>query len=365
MSSTELLLKTPLHDLHVAAGGRMVPFAGWDMPVQYSGVIAEHTAVRTSAGIFDVSHMGQFILSGSSAFHDLQRMLSNDLGLLADDGTAQYTLLMNDEGGIEDDLIVYRQAADRFLLVVNAANVAHDRGLLTRGKSAHTVLDDVSADYAMIALQGPLALDVLADVFVDVREHRPFTFSTTDFDGAPIIVAMTGYTGERGCELMLAPDAARTLWQRLAADGRVTTCGLGARDTLRLEACYPLHGNDIGPATSAVEAGLSWACGWDTEFVGREALDEERIRGSHRRLVALATIERGIPRAGCEVIYEGEVAGHVTSGTMSPSIGVGIGLAYVTSAAAEIGTGIEIDVRGKLRAARVARKPLYKKEKPA
>ena len=340
----------------------MVPFAGWAMPVQYEGVIAEHRAVRQSAGLFDVSHMGQVFVAGPTAALDLQRLLSNDIGKLVEDGQAQYTLLTNERGGIEDDLIVYRLEVDEFLLVVNASNVAHDLELLRRGVSESTGVEDHSDDWAMLALQGPLALDVLADHVVDVRQLAPFRFVRAEHAGGEVIIATTGYTGERGCELLVRAPQAPALWEVLAADDRVCPTGLGARDTLRLEVCYPLHGNDIDATTSAVSAGLGWVCGWSTDFVGRDALRAERERGATHKLVALQMLERGIPRAGCLLLLEGEQVGHVTSGTMSPTLGIGIALAYVRSDLTSTGTELEVDIRGKRFRARVEEKPLYHKE---
>jgi aminomethyltransferase len=359
MTSNDVLEETPLHARHVAAGARMVPFAGWEMPIQYEGVIAEHKAVRSSAGLFDVSHMGQFFVSGPGAFDDLQRLLSNDLGKLEENGMAQYTLLTNDAGGIEDDLIVYRFAEESYLLVVNAANAEHDLGIIESGVSDHTEVRDVSEDHAMLALQGPRSLHVLAEVCgVDIRALEPFRFVEVEIDGVPVTVATTGYTGERGCEILVAPDRAAWLWDYLLVDGRVSPAGLGARDTLRLEVCYPLHGNDIGSETSAVAAGLGWVCGWDTDFVGVDALQSERASGPAERLVALAAVERGIPRAGCAVTSDGAVVGRVTSGTMSPSLGIGIALAYVRTDLAVPGTPLCIDVRGRELPVEVRSKPL-------
>jgi len=353
---------TPLYELHVAAGGRMVDFAGWDMPIQYSGVIEEHTAVRTSAGLFDVSHMGQLVVEGPGARLDLQRLLSNDIDKLTHDGMAQYTLLTNEQGGIEDDLIVYREEVDRFLLIVNAANTDHDREWLMSGIGTATAVRDVSDKLAMFALQGPSALDVLADLLCDVRDLHPFRFVESSWQGGRVIVATTGYTGERGCEILVPAHAAASLWTALAADDRVTLCGLGARDTLRLEVCYPLHGSDIGPETSAVAAGLGWVCGWSTDFVGRASLRADRENGTPRTLAAVVMAERGIPRANCELLADAEVVGLVSSGTMSPSMGEGIALAWVDQAHADPGTSLKVDIRGKVRSVRIVEKPIYRKE---
>ena len=350
---------TPLFDQHVQLGARMVPFAGWSMPIQYEGVIAEHRAVRESAGLFDVSHMGQFWLSGSTAHADLQRLTSNNSAAL-NDGDAQYTLLTNERGGIEDDLIAYRFAPDTYLLVVNAANIANDLQHILGRVSETTTVRDASADTAMFALQGPRAMDVLRDTCgIDITSMRPFQFVEAEIDGAPVTVATTGYTGEAGCEILMENASAPDIWDRLLSDARCSPVGLGARDTLRLEVCYPLHGNDIDATTTPVEAGLGWVCHWDEPFTGSDVLLEQRSSGPHRKLVAIAAVERGIPRQGCPVLIDGAVAGEVTSGTMSPSLGIGIALAYVSAANAVPGQTVTIDVRGRQVQAEIRPKPLY------
>jgi aminomethyltransferase len=360
---TPTLRETPLHARHVSLGARMVPFAGWSMPVQYTGVIEEHRAVRNGAGVFDVSHMGRFAVTGERAHADLQGMLSNDLDALAP-GDAQYSLLTNETGGIVDDLIVYRQP-DGYLLVVNAANRAVDLEHLLGGLSAGTTLTDESDVTAMLALQGPnvlALLEGLSEGLFDATSARGFTWGEAMVAGVPCIVARTGYTGEPGVELIsVAPDAGR-LWDALLAAG-ATPCGLGARDTLRLEVCYPLHGNDIGPDTNAIEAGLGWVCALERDFTGVEALRRTKGAGPARRLAAFRMLERAIPRQGCDILDpDGRVIGQVTSGTMSPSLGYGIGMGYVPAAHAEPGHAIVIDVRGRRFGAEVARKPLYRKE---
>lgn len=359
----QTLSRTPLYELHVAAGARMVPFAGWEMPVQYEGVIAEHKAVRSSAGMFDVSHMGVAIVHGGSAVDDLQRILSNDITKLTDDGMAQYTLMTNAQGGIEDDLIVYRLESNRFMIVLNAANVVDDIAWLKANTSADTSVEDASADWALIALQGPIALNVLADTLnVELRDEKPFRFQQVDVMSHNIFAATTGYTGESGCELIVPVDIAQGIWTALAADSRVSLCGLAARDTLRLESCYSLHGNDIGPDTSAVAAGLGWVCAWGTDFTGEDVLQQQKDTGVARKLVAIEAVDRAIPRAGYDVVIDDSVVGTVTSGTHSPTLDMGIALAYVDSANAEPGTSVFIDVRGKYRAARIVSKPFYNKE---
>jgi aminomethyltransferase len=329
----------------------MVPFAGWEMPVQYAGVIEEHRAVRTDAGAFDVSHMGEFEVEGPRARDLLQSALSNDVERIAI-GEAQYTLLTNERGGIVDDLIVYRLDQCRYLLVVNAANREIDFEWLKSREIAGSDVRDVSDEYALIAVQGPRAIERLA-----LPPAKAFTFAETTIDGIEVMVNRTGYTGEDGCELMCMAEDAGALWDAVLARG-VVPCGLGARDTLRLEVCYPLHGNDIGPDTDAISAGLGWACALDKEFEGAEVLRRIKGEGPERRLVAFVMEDKAIPRHGMPVGGGGEV----TSGTHSPMLEAGIGMAYVPVAHAKPDTELTIDVRGKPRAARVVKKPIYKRE---
>jgi aminomethyltransferase len=313
------------------------------MPVQYTSIVAEHRAVRTSAGVFDVSHMGELSLAGEGAHDYLQARLSNDLGRIGD-GQAQYTLLTNERGGIVDDLIAYRRGTDDYLLVVNAANVDADHGALDE-------TEDVSAQWALLAVQGPEALERLG------IELEPFTFREDEVLGIRCLVAGTGYTGERGCELGCAPDDAVALWDAILERG-IVPCGLGARDTLRLEVCYPLHGNDISPERTPIEAGLGWACALDKEFTGVDLLRRQKEEGPAEKLVAFVMEERAIPRQGMRVVEGGEV----TSGTLSPMLDIGIGLGYVRAELADSGTTLSIDVRGRPKAARVVKKPIYRRE---
>jgi aminomethyltransferase len=346
-----MLRRTPLYDRHVAAGGRMVPFAGWEMPVQYAGVIPEHLAVRRDAGVFDVSHMGEIEVEGPSARDFLQAALSNDVDRIAPGG-AQYSLLTNEAGGIVDDLIVYRLDVHRYLLVVNAANREIDFAHLKTRELRGSDVRDVSEDHALLAVQGPKALERLG-----LAPAKAFTWAMGTLDGIEIFIGRTGYTGEEGVELACAPDDAESLWDAILARG-VTPCGLGARDTLRLEACYPLHGNDIGPQWDAISSGLGWACALGTDFTGAERLREVKNRGPERRLVALRMRDKAIPRHGMAI----EGGGEVTSGSHSPLLDVGIALGYVPSAQAEVGTQLVVDVRGKPRRAEVVRKPFYERE---
>ena len=347
----QTLLRTPLYERHAALGARLVSFAGWEMPVQYEGVIHEHRAVRTDAGVFDVSHMGELEVEGPRAHELLHGLLSNDLDRV-EPGGAQYTLLTNERGGIVDDLIVYRLDPHRYLLVVNASNRQADFEWLRDREIRGSDVRDVSDEYALLAVQGPRALERLG-----LPDAPAFTWQEAELDGVEVMVNYTGYTGESGVELMAMADDGPELWDRVIARGAVP-CGLGARDTLRLEVCFPLHGNDIGPNTDAISAGLGWTCALDKEFTGVEELRAVKERGPEERLAPFVMDEKAIPRQGMPVIEGGEV----TSGTHSPMLGVGIGMAYVPAALAEPGSEITIDVRGAQRRARVVKKPIYKRE---
>jgi aminomethyltransferase len=345
----QTLLRTPLYERHVALGARLVPFAGWEMPVQYEGVISEHVAVRTDCGVFDVSHMGEVEVEGPRARELLQSALSNDLDRL-DPGRAQYTLLTNEHGGIVDDLIVYELEPERFLLIVNAANREADFAWLRERELHGSDVRDVSDDYALLAVQGPRSLERLG------LPHAPaFTFAAGELDGVECTVNRTGYTGETGVELLVPAESGALLWDRVLVRG-ARPCGLGARDTLRLEVCYPLHGNDIGPDTDAISAGLGWVCALEKEFTGADELRRIKEAGPERRLVAFVMQEPGIPRRGMAIAEGGEV----TSGSHSPMLERGIGLGYVDSELAKPETELTIDVRGKPRRAKVAKKPIYK-----
>ncbi len=346
----QTLQHTPLHSRHVELGARLVPFAGWEMPVQYEGVLAEHRAVRTDAGVFDVSHMGELEVEGPRAHELLQGALSNDLDRL-EPGQAQYTLLTNEEGGIVDDLIVYRLDRHSYLLVVNAANRETDYAWLKERELRGSDVRDVSDEYALLAVQGPRAIERLG-----LSPAPPFTFAEGALAGVEVMVNRTGYTGEDGCELLCASEDAVRLWDAVLERG-VVPCGLGARDTLRLEVCYPLHGNDIGPDTDAISAGLGWVCALDKQFEGVEALRRIKAEGPERRLVAFVMDEAAVPRRGMPIAGGGEV----TSGSYSPMLEVGIGLGYVPAAQARPGTSLTIDVRGRPRQARVVPKPIYKR----
>jgi aminomethyltransferase len=347
----QTLLRTPLYERHVELGARLVPFAGWEMPVQYQGVIPEHLAVRRDCGVFDVSHMGELEIEGSGARELLQSLLSNDLDRTGP-GKAQYTLLTNEEGGIVDDLIVYERSPERFLLIVNASNREADFGWLHQRETPGTTVRDVSDDYALLAVQGPRSLERLG-----LPDAPAFTFADGQIDGIPCTINRTGYTGELGCELLVEAEKGGELWDRVLERAAVP-CGLGARDTLRLEVCYPLHGNDIGPDTDAISAGLGWVCDLDKDFTGVEELRRIKEAGPGQRLAAFVMEEPGIPRQGMAIAEGGEV----TSGSHSPMLERGIGMGYVPAQLAQPGSELTIDVRGRARHARVVKKPIYSRE---
>jgi aminomethyltransferase len=349
----QTLQRTPLHERHAALGARMVPFAGWEMPVQYEGVIPEHRAVRSGCGVFDVSHMGELEVEGPRAHDLLQSLLSNDLDSV-EPGGAQYTLLTNERGGIVDDLIAYRLDPHRYLLIVNASNRRADFEWLKEREIRGSDVRDVSDEYALLAVQGPRSLERLG-----LGDAPAFTFAEGEIDGVECMVARTGYTGERGVELLCMADDATALWDAVLARGAVP-CGLGARDTLRLEVCFPLHGNDITPETDAISAGLGWVCALDKEFTGVEELRRVKSEGPEHRLAAFVMAEKAIPRPGMAI----EEGGSVTSGSLSPMLDAGIGMGYVPAALAAPGNDLTIDVRGRARTARTVKKPIYKREEP-
>jgi aminomethyltransferase len=327
------------------------------MPIQYEGIRQEHLAVRRHAGLFDVSHMGEIETSGPDAEAFLQRLLSNDVTKIAPDG-AQYSVLCRDDGGVLDDLFTYRLGEHRFLTVTNAANHERDHNWFAQHAPDFDVaVSDVAADHAMLALQGPEARAILAR---HIEGEAPARMRTTRarVAGVDCLVCGTGYTGEDGVELLIPPDGATRVWDALTGDG-ATPVGLGARDTLRLEVCFHLYGNDLSEDRNPIEAGLAWVCKLDTDFIGAEAL-----RGIEPAdaLVPFAFTGQGIPRQGNPILVDGRPAGEVTSGTMSPCLEIGIGMGYVPVSAREPGTQIEVDVRGKLRPAEVRERPLYRKE---
>jgi len=352
-------MRTPLYDQHLELGARMVPFAGWEMPVQYEGIREEHSAVRRHVGMFDVSHMGEVEVEGPGALSFLQRVLSNDVAKIQVGG-AQYSCLCQEDGGVLDDLFVYRLGGDRFLIVTNASNHQSDLEWLGRqSRGFDTIVRDVADRYAMLAVQGPHARAVLTGA-LGIELPSRFHVSHVQVGRRPALACGTGYTGEDGVELLIDPEVAVPIWAELL-DAGVVPCGLGARDTLRLEVCFPLHGNELSPERNPIEAGLGWCCKEETGFVGSEAVARARAEGTAEKLVAFKIEGQGIPREGNPVMRGDEQVGAVTSGTFSPSLELGAGMAYVRSELAEVGTEVEIDVRGKRRPARIASKPLYAK----
>jgi aminomethyltransferase len=345
------LARTPLYERHAGLGARMVPFAGYEMPVQYAGVIEEHRAVRTDAGAFDVSHMGELHVDGPTAQTFLQEMLSNDVDRLSD-GEAQYTLLTNEQGGIVDDLIAYRFAHGQYYLVVNASNRAPVYDWLKEREPRGTEVRDASDEYGLVAVQGPRSLERLG-----LSERPAFTHELGELDGVEVMISRTGYTGEQGVELCCAEDDTPALWDAVLGRG-VTPCGLGARDTLRLEVCYPLHGNDITAETDPISAGLGWACKLETDFTGVEVLRRIKEQGPERKLVPFVMEDKAVPRKAMPI----DGGGEVTSGTHSPMLDRGIGMGYVAATQAAPDTELTIDVRGKPRRARVVKKPIYRKD---
>jgi len=362
------LRRTALFDRHVAAGAKLVEFAGWEMPVQYEGVRQEHMAVREHVGVFDVSHMGEIETSGPDALALLQRLLSNDVAQvpIGGDGAgggAQYSVLCREDGGVLDDLFTYRLEADRYLTVTNAAN--HERDLVWFQTHAEEFKDvqviDRLDDYAMLAVQGPRARELVQAICWPISDRSPLparmTAATRRLMGTDVLVCGTGYSGEDGVELLASPRDAPMLWDELLRRGAVPT-GLAARDTLRLEACYHLYGNDLSTERGPIEAGLGWCCREQTGFIGAEAVQAVREASPAEKLVAFTIEGPGIARPGNAVLGGGEVS----SGTLSPSLGVGIGMAYVPAVQAAVGTRLEIDVRGKIRPAVVKEKPLYRRK---
>ncbi len=358
---TESLKRTPLADRHVALGGRMVPFAGWEMPVQYTGIMDEHKTVRSAAGLFDIAHMGVVEVAGPGSARTLDWLTTNDVGKL-EVGRAHYSLLCRDDGGILDDLIIYRAGAELFWVVVNASNRSKDFEWMASHVPAGGARPIERGDLALLALQGPKAAEVLARVSDAKLESLPY-FGVADATvaGQAMRIARTGYTGEDGFELFSSAAAVGALWDALLAAGAdlgIKPVGLGARDTLRLEMGYALYGNELSESTLPLEAGLGWVVKpAKGDFVGRGAIEAARARGAARKLVGLELTERGVPRHGYPIVANGTVVGEVTSGTSSPSLGKGVAMGYVDVAHAALGSELGIDVRGKALAARVVKPP--------
>ena len=367
MADALALRTTPLNARHRTSGARMTPYAGFDMPVEYSGITDEHLAVRTRAGVFDVSHMGQIEIAGKEAVAAIQRISCNDANKLQQ-GHAQYSGLLAPAGTFVDDIVVYRLGPSHFMLVVNAANLAKDYAWIAdqlKGMSDVAVVD-TSSRYALIAVQGPASVETLRPIATVDVEHVPYYgFTYGEVNNARALISRTGYTGEDGFEIFVPPNTADRVWQALLESGAaagVIPCGLGARDTLRLEAGMRLYGNDIDDTTTPVEAGLSWIVGWHKpSFVGSEVLKKQKAEGTSRRLVGFEMTERGIARHGHAVVRDGVPVGHVTSGTQTPFLRKAIGLAYVPAGMAKEGTPLDIDIRGRVTKAVVTKLPFYKR----
>jgi aminomethyltransferase len=363
---TAPLQRTPLYDRHLALKGRIVPFAGWEMPVEYSGITDEHLAVRTRAGLFDVSHMGQVEIAGADALAAVQRITSNDAGKLKV-GQAQYSGLTLPNGAFVDDLLVYRLADDHFLLVVNASNVTRDFAWIRQQIAGvgDAVALDTSSRYALVAVQGPAAREVLQPLTgVDLGTIKYYWFAHGEVAGVRGTISRTGYTGEDGYEIFTPPGQAGRVWDALLNQGQsvdLKPAGLGARDTLRLEAAMRLYGNDIDDQTTVLDADLEWILSWTKgDFIGREALEAQKQQGVSRRLVGFEMIDRAIGRHGYPVFVDGVEAGVVTSGTQTPFLKKAIGMAYVPAGLAP-DAAIEVDVRGRRARARLTPLPFYKR----
>ena len=362
------LRKTPLHARHLASNARMVPYAGWEMPVEYSGITNEHLAVRSRAGLFDVSHMGEIEIAGKDALAAVQRISSNDASRLSI-GQAHYAALPTPSGTFVDDMLVYRMAPSHFMLVVNAANVAKDYAWISEQVklAGDVAVVDSSSRYALIAIQGPAAREVLQPLTaVELGQIRYYWFSYGEVAAARVTISRTGYTGEDGFEIFVPPNMADRVWQAVLDSGRqadVIPCGLGARDTLRLEAAMRLYGNDIDESTTVLEADLGWTIGWKkADFIGKDALLRQKESGVARKLVGFEMSERGIARHGYAVVRGGTQVGTVTSGTQTPFLKKAIGMAYVPVDMSTPDTEIEIDIRGRALKATVTPLPFYKRE---
>ncbi len=356
---------TALTSTHEALGAKMVPFAGFNMPVQYEGINIEHETVRQTVGVFDVSHMGEFLIEGEHALDLIQSVSSNDASKLTI-GKAQYSCLPNDDGGIVDDLIIYKVKENTYLLVVNASNIEKDWNWITSKNNMGATMRNLSDDYALLAIQGPKAIEAMQSITSqDLSAITYYNFVVGDFAGIEhVIISATGYTGSGGFEIYCKNSEVKQIWDNVFEAGAaygIKPIGLAARDTLRLEMGYCLYGNDIDDTTSPIEAGLSWVCKFNKPFTNSEALEAEKQRGSERKLIAFKLDERGIPRQGYDIVDgSGNKIGVVTSGTMSPSLGQGIGLGYVPAVFADTNSKINIQIRKNAVAATVTKLPFYK-----
>lgn len=367
MATSESLKRTPLYECHQEAGARLVDFAGWEMPVQYAGVIEEHRAVRTAAGLFDVSHMGEVRVQGPGSEEFLQRLTPNDVSKLAP-GRAHYSGLLTERGTYVDDLLIYRLGAEEFLVVVNASNAERDHEWIASRAGSGVQVVNESDRWALIALQGPKAVEILRPLTSpEALALKYYGFQMGEVAGRPALVSRTGYTGEDGFELYVAPEDAPAIWRRLMEVGAphgLQPAGLGARDTLRLEASMALYGHEIDESTTPFEAGLAWVVKMGKgDFLGRDALAAQQAEGLRRKLVGFEVQGRGIARQGHEVKMEGRTVGTVTSGTWSPSFEKALGMAYVPAEKAAPGTALEIDVRGRALPATIVDVPFYRRAK--
>jgi aminomethyltransferase len=356
---------TALSSTHEALGAKMVPFAGYNMPVQYEGVNIEHETVRKAVGVFDVSHMGEFLIEGSNALALIQKVSSNDASKL-DIGKAQYSCLPNDDGGVVDDLIIYKIEEETYLLVVNASNIEKDWNWISSKNDVGATLRDLSENYSLLAIQGPKAVEAMQTLSShDLSDIKFYNFVIGDFAGIEnVIISATGYTGSGGFEIYCKNSEVKQVWDKVMEAGTafgIKPIGLAARDTLRLEMGYCLYGNDIDDTTSPIEAGLSWVCKFNKVFTNSAALQAEKERTPERKLIAFKLDERGVPRHGYDIVdSSGQTIGNVTSGTMSPSLGIGIGLGYVPKVFSKVDSKIHIQVRKKAIPATVIKLPFYK-----
>ncbi|CAA0147243.1 glycine cleavage system aminomethyltransferase GcvT [Tenacibaculum maritimum] len=356
---------TALTHIHESLGAKIVPFAGYNMPVQYEGVNIEHETVRKSVGVFDVSHMGEFFLKGENALALIQKITSNDASKLIP-GKAQYSCMPNDEGGIIDDLIIYMIAENEYMLVVNASNIEKDWNWISKHNDLNVTMENRSEEWSLLAIQGPKAAEAMQSLTsVDLSAIKFYTFEITDFAGLPnVIVSATGYTGSGGFEIYVKNEDVETVWNKVFEAGAhwgIKPIGLAARDTLRLEMGYCLYGNDIDDTTSPLEAGLGWITKFTKDFVNAEELKAQKENGITRKLVAFELTERGIPRQGYDIVNaKGDIIGTVTSGTMSPSLSKGIGLGYVPKELSKVDSEIFIQIRKKQLPAKVVKLPFYK-----
>lgn len=355
-----------LNDTHIALGAKMVPFAGYNMPVSYEGVNIEHETVRNDLGVFDVSHMGEFLIEGPQALNLIQKVTTNDASKLTV-GKAQYSCLPNDTGGIVDDLIVYRVKDETYLLVVNASNIEKDWNWISKHNTMGAEMKDLSEAYSLLAIQGPKAVEAMQSLTsVDLSAIKFYSFEVADFAGIDhVIISATGYTGSGGFEIYCKNSEVQQVWDKVleaGVDFGIKPIGLAARDTLRLEMGYCLYGNDIDDTTSPIEAGLGWITKSTKSFINDEAILKQKERGTDRKLIAFELNDRGIPRQGYDIVdSQGKKIGNVTSGTMSPSMGVGIGLGYVPAVFSYVGSQIHIQIRKNAVPASVVKLPFYKK----